>query len=82
MRGFYNTVVKANNAQFNEMECKDIEKIRKDERFYTVVFFGPKDHPFYEGIYKPFYNFLEPASYNTGGASRFFVLHNSDPNCA
>lgn len=25
---------------------------------------------------------MEPASYEAGGAGRFFVQHNSDPECA
>jgi len=33
--------------------------MKKKDRTFTAVYFGPKDHPFYEGIYLPLYKELE-----------------------
>jgi len=32
---------------------------KKQKDAYHAVYFGPKDHPFYEGIYKPYFDFIQ-----------------------
>jgi hypothetical protein len=32
---------------------------KKQKENYHAVYFGPKDHPFYEGIYKPFFDYIQ-----------------------
>jgi len=78
--GIYNRVVKANHGENTETECKNIAKMKKKTRQYTVVYFGPKDHPFYEGIYKPFFDYLQDDVQDH--KSRIKLRHNNDPQCA
>lgn len=54
-RGIYNAVVQNNKAEKLTTDCKVIAKMKKQENQFTFVYFGPKDHPFYEGIYLPFW---------------------------
>ena len=50
-KGIYHAVVKGNHFEEAETDCKIILKMKKKENTFTAVYFGPKDHPFYEGIY-------------------------------
>lgn len=54
-RAMYNIVVKKNHAETETTDCKIIAKMKKQENQLTFVYFGPKDHPFYKGIYLPFW---------------------------
>lgn len=57
--GFYHAVVSANHGEEQETDCKIINKMKKKDKSFTIVFFGPKDHPFYENIYLKMYEELK-----------------------
>lgn len=54
-RALYNAVVKNNHAEKQVTDCKVITKMKKQANQFTFVYFGPEDHPFYKGIYLPFW---------------------------
>lgn len=59
-KGIYNAVVKGNHGEDEETDCKTIAKMKKKQKdAYHAVYFGPKDHPFYEGIYKPYFDYIQ-----------------------
>ena len=51
--------MKANKAQLETTDCKVLNKMKKaNKNEYTAIYFGPKDHPFYESIYLPFHEYI------------------------
>lgn len=75
----YNAVVKHNHAEKHETDCKIIAKMKKKEGQFTFVYFGPEDHPFYQGIYLPFW---EETIKNTDEVRRVHIRHSNDKLCA
>lgn len=78
-RAMYNAVVKNNHAEKHETDCKIIAKMKKQENQFTFVYFGPEDHPFYQGIYLPFWEQLLNGKVST---SRVHIRHSNDESCA
>ena len=80
-KGIYNEVVKHNHAEASETSCAIITKMKKKARQFTIVYFGPKDHPFYEGIYLPLFEDLMTNDPREQKA-RMNVRYSSDKQCA
>jgi len=55
-----------------------MKKANKEQ--YTAIYFGPKDHPFYEGIYLPFHEYIMDDA--QAQKVRLHVRHSSDEKCA